>query len=100
VLAVPLFDMAIAVGRRLKERRNPFAADRGHLHHQLLARGHSQTKTVLILYGVTAVLAFGAVATAFVPVGLVLLAVLVCLVGLAWQAVKSKPMVGLTRESR
>ncbi len=97
VLAVPLFDMAIAVGRRLKERRNPFAADRGHLHHQLLGRGHSQTETVLILYGVTAVLAFGAVATAFVPVGWVLLAVLICLVGLAWQAVRSKPMVGLTR---
>lgn len=79
VLAVPLIDLVSAVIRRVRARRNPFAADQGHLHHQLLARGNSQTRTVLVLYGFTAVLTFGAVATAFVPVALVLLVVIVCL---------------------
>lgn len=38
-LALPLVDAGLAVLRRLRARRSLFAADREHLHHQLLARG-------------------------------------------------------------
>ncbi len=41
ILTVPLSDAAYAILRRLAARANVFQADRGHLHHRLLARGHS-----------------------------------------------------------
>jgi UDP-GlcNAc:undecaprenyl-phosphate GlcNAc-1-phosphate transferase len=41
ILTVPLSDAAYAILRRLAARANVFQADRGHLHHRLLARGHT-----------------------------------------------------------
>ncbi len=62
VLAVPLVDLLLAVVRRTRSGRSPFAPDKMHLHHRLLEIGHSQTRAVLIMYFWTALLAFGAVA--------------------------------------
>jgi len=62
VLAFPLVDLLLAVLRRTRAGRSPFAADKLHLHHRLLEIGHSHRRAVLILYLWTAVLAFGAVA--------------------------------------
>ena len=62
VLAFPLVDLVLAVLRRTRAGRSPFAADKLHLHHRLLEIGHSHRRAVLILYLWTAVLAFGAVA--------------------------------------
>lgn len=67
VLAVPFLDTTFAVLRRLASRRPVTAGDRGHLHHLLLAFGHSHRRAVLILYYWSAVVAFGAVGPAFVP---------------------------------
>ncbi len=39
VLALPLADAALAIGRRVRARRSLFLADREHVHHLLLARG-------------------------------------------------------------
>ncbi|MBN3033656.1 MAG: undecaprenyl/decaprenyl-phosphate alpha-N-acetylglucosaminyl 1-phosphate transferase [Candidatus Saganbacteria bacterium] len=50
VLAVPIFDTAFAVFRRLKDRRNLFAADNRHIHHLLLRAGLSQREAVLSIY--------------------------------------------------
>jgi UDP-GlcNAc:undecaprenyl-phosphate GlcNAc-1-phosphate transferase len=61
VLFVPLLDLVMAVLRRLRSGRSPFAADKMHLHHRLLAIGHSQCRAVLLVYLWAAVLAFGAV---------------------------------------
>jgi UDP-N-acetylmuramyl pentapeptide phosphotransferase/UDP-N-acetylglucosamine-1-phosphate transferase/glycosyltransferase involved in cell wall biosynthesis len=53
-LAVPIFDTAFTVIRRgILQRRPIFAAERGHIHHRLLAMGFRQRHAVLILYGVT-----------------------------------------------
>ena len=41
--------------------------DREHIHHRLLAMGWSVRRTVLLLYGVTAILSALALATADVP---------------------------------
>jgi len=62
VLAFPLFDLLLAVIRRLSRRQSPFAPDKEHLHHRLMDLGHSHRRAVLLLYFWSAVLAFGAVA--------------------------------------
>jgi UDP-GlcNAc:undecaprenyl-phosphate GlcNAc-1-phosphate transferase len=67
VLAIPFLDTALAVARRLLRRKPLMAGDRQHLHHLLLAFGHSHRRAVLVLYYWSAVLAFGSVAPVFVP---------------------------------
>jgi UDP-GlcNAc:undecaprenyl-phosphate GlcNAc-1-phosphate transferase len=66
-MAVPLLDMLLAVVRRTRAGRSPFAPDKQHLHHRLLELGHSQRRAVLLMYGWTGLLAFTAVGLAFVP---------------------------------
>ncbi|MFY9807348.1 MAG: MraY family glycosyltransferase [Pseudonocardiaceae bacterium] len=62
VLFVPLLDLLLAVVRRTRAGRSPFAADKMHLHHRLLEIGHSHRRAVLLIYLWAALLAFGAVA--------------------------------------
>ena len=50
VLALPIFDTAFAIIRRLLNGKPIMQADRGHLHHRLIDRGYSQKKAVLTLY--------------------------------------------------
>jgi UDP-GlcNAc:undecaprenyl-phosphate GlcNAc-1-phosphate transferase len=69
VLAVPLVDLLLAVVRRTRAGRNPFAPDKQHLHHRLLEMGHSQVRAVLLMYAWTALVAGTAVALAFMPLG-------------------------------
>ena len=73
VMAVPLLDLALAVVRRTRRGRSPFAPDKQHMHHRLLEVGHSQRRAVLLMYGLAAVIAGTAVALAFVPVGYALI---------------------------
>jgi UDP-GlcNAc:undecaprenyl-phosphate/decaprenyl-phosphate GlcNAc-1-phosphate transferase len=67
VLAIPFLDSAFAVARRAVTRRPISMADKGHLHHLLLAFGHSHRRAVLVLYYWSALLAFGSVGPAFLP---------------------------------
>ena len=60
VLVLPLLDMAMAVVRRVGAGHSPFHPDARHLHHRLLALGHSHRRAVAIMYLWTAVFAFGA----------------------------------------
>ena len=60
VLGLPIFDVIWAIIRRIikgKSLKAVFKADKGHLHHKLVAKGFSQKQAVLILYGISA--AFG-----------------------------------------
>lgn len=51
VMGIPILDVAWTIIRRLAQGKNPFRfADRGHLHHRLLALGLGQRKTVLVFY--------------------------------------------------
>ena len=50
VLAVPFLDLVLAVVRRTSAGLSPFAPDKKHLHHRLLAIGHSQRRAVLLMY--------------------------------------------------
>jgi UDP-GlcNAc:undecaprenyl-phosphate GlcNAc-1-phosphate transferase len=75
VLLLPLLDMVLAVTRRVKAGSSPFKPDRLHMHHRLLALGHSHRRAVLIMYLWTAVFAFGASALALFSTITVLVAV-------------------------
>lgn len=59
----PVVDTAMTMGRRLISRKPVFQGDREHIHHMLLARGWSQRRVALVLYGVCA--AFGLLALIF-----------------------------------
>ncbi len=51
---LPLLDTFQVIFRRLLRGKNPLSSPgKDHLHHQLLARGLSQRRTTLILWGVT-----------------------------------------------
>jgi len=84
VLALPIFDTAFAIIRRLLTGKSPMQADRGHLHHRLVDSGLSQKQTVLTLYLISAF--FGLSALVLVETGifkalLLILAVAVFVVG-------------------
>ena len=64
VLALPFFDTLWAIVRRIvktKSIKGVFKADKGHLHHRLMAKGYTQKQAVLILYGITATLGMVAI---------------------------------------
>ncbi len=60
-LAVPIFDTAFAIIRRKLAGRPVMEADKGHLHHRLLAKGLSQKQTVLALYAASTLLGASAI---------------------------------------
>jgi UDP-GlcNAc:undecaprenyl-phosphate GlcNAc-1-phosphate transferase len=73
VLAVPLLDFGLAVIRRIRQGKSPFAPDKEHLHHKLMELGNSQQRTATILYLGTAALAIPAMLSAFFPIWVALI---------------------------
>ncbi len=57
VLGVPIIDTFWNIVRRLATGASPFTPDRGHVHHRLMDMGLSQTRAVLVIYGLSLVLA-------------------------------------------
>jgi UDP-GlcNAc:undecaprenyl-phosphate GlcNAc-1-phosphate transferase len=68
-LLVPVADVVLAVVRRTLAGRSPFSPDRQHLHHRMLALGHSHRWAVALLHAWAALIAFSAAATAYWPWG-------------------------------
>ena len=60
-LAVPIFDTALAMLRRLLKHESMMHADKGHLHHHLMAAGFGQRRSVLIMYGIVGIMGIVAV---------------------------------------
>ncbi len=59
VLALPIFDTIFAIFRRIIRGHSLKAIvmpDANHLHHRMLKAGFTQKQSVLILYGITAIL--------------------------------------------
>src|SRR5436305_1126828 len=61
ILFIPFIDLVMAVVRRSLRGQSPFSPDKMHLHHRLLAIGHSHRRAVLVMYFWAALLSFGAV---------------------------------------
>lgn len=54
VLSIPLFDVALAVARRILRGKPIFAADDAHIHHKLLSRGLTPRNLLFTIYGICA----------------------------------------------
>jgi UDP-GlcNAc:undecaprenyl-phosphate GlcNAc-1-phosphate transferase len=65
MFALPVLDALLAIARRLVKKRNVFAADHHHFHHQMLLRGFSIKQTVAVAYVLTVVFVIGGAATAY-----------------------------------
>jgi UDP-GlcNAc:undecaprenyl-phosphate GlcNAc-1-phosphate transferase len=95
VLLVPLVDLLLAVVRRTRAGRSPFAPDKMHLHHRLLEIGHSHTRAVLIMYFWTALVAFTGVAAfltgPFMVIGIAGSLAVVALIVLALPRLRERP---------
>lgn len=61
VLGIPIFDTFFAILRRVVNKRPIMEADKGHLHHRLMALGYGQRRAVLMLYGISAIMGMAAV---------------------------------------
>jgi len=67
ILAVPILDTGFVVAKRLKYGKPIYKADRWHFHHRMADIGFSQRRTLVYLYGWTAVMSALALALRFVP---------------------------------
>lgn len=74
----PIFDMALAIGRRWRNGRPLFVGDRSHFYDQIRDRGLSIRQTVLVCYGLCLLFAgLGIALTRLSGVGAVALCVVV-----------------------
>lgn len=61
VFAIPIFDAAFAIVRRLLAGKSPFSPDRGHIHHRLIDMGFTQKESVKLIYAICGMLGLVAV---------------------------------------
>jgi UDP-GlcNAc:undecaprenyl-phosphate/decaprenyl-phosphate GlcNAc-1-phosphate transferase len=87
-LALPIFDTAFAIIRRLASGRSIGEADKDHLHHRLLRLGLSHRNTVLVMWTISAWLGLSAVAVTEVTLAQALLIVGIVLLGILFGAKK------------
>lgn len=85
-LGLPIFDTVFAIVRRYLNGMPISQADKGHIHHRLLAIGLSQRQAVLLMYCISAVLSAVAISLTRVDHlrGIMLIAVVA--VGMLWGA--------------
>jgi len=82
IAGIPVIDTFTAIIRRIRSGKSIFSADKAHVHHRFINLGFSQRTTVLIIYGVSIVLAVLAILIAqdqsflrFVYVGILIVVV-------------------------
>ncbi|GAA1410156.1 undecaprenyl-phosphate alpha-N-acetylglucosaminyl 1-phosphate transferase [Glutamicibacter uratoxydans] len=71
IVFLPVLDLVLSVFRRLANKRSPFSPDAKHIHHKMLAQGHSVRRAVILLYIWAGTIAVTVVSIAFIPVELV-----------------------------
>jgi UDP-GlcNAc:undecaprenyl-phosphate GlcNAc-1-phosphate transferase len=85
ILAVPIYDTASAIIRRIRAKVYIFEADDAHIHHKLLEAGLSHREAVMAIYFVCLLLSAGALIVTFMNLveSLILLSIIlaVALVG-------------------
>lgn len=96
VLLLPVADMIRLIVRRTMSGHSPFHADRMHMHHRLLAAGHSHRRAVLVMYIWAAVAAFSCASLAFLRVRVVAVGAAVAVVAAVAVTVDLMPGLRLT----
>jgi UDP-GlcNAc:undecaprenyl-phosphate GlcNAc-1-phosphate transferase len=88
IMFLPLLDMTMAYMRRTIQGKWWFQADKQHLHHRLLERGHTQVGAVIVMWAWTATIAYGVMGVIFFHSAklylLVSLAVVACAAATLW----------------
>lgn len=56
ILALPIFDTTFAIVRRVANHKPIMQADKGHIHHRIMAMGFGQRRTALALYSISAIM--------------------------------------------
>ncbi len=87
-LSLPLFDVTLAIARRFLRTQSIFSADRGHIHHRLLDRGISPRKAVLLLYGLSSVVAVFSLLQGFSHSNQVAGVVVIVFCAVAWMGIQ------------
>lgn len=59
IAGIPILDTFSAIIRRIRAHVSIGQADRGHIHHRLIAEGFDQKQAVLLMYAWTSVLCIG-----------------------------------------
>ena len=68
IAGIPIMDTFSAIVRRSRAHVSIGQADRGHIHHRLIAEGFDQKQAVLLMYSWTAILCVGSFAMTQVTV--------------------------------
>ena len=84
VFALPILDTALALVRRLLAHKPVFAGDRSHLYDQLVDRGMSVPKVVLLFYGLSVAAAVLGVSLAILVQGRYALIIYAVLLVVVW----------------
>jgi len=82
ILGVPIFDTALAIIRRVINKKRIFVADRKHLHHRLLDLGLSQRQVVNLIYFICIYLGIISFVLANLPAKYILLMLIILTMGL------------------
>lgn len=61
VMALPIFDTAFAIIRRLIRGQSIVQGDKEHLHHRIMRAGYGQRRSVMLLYCISAIMGVTAV---------------------------------------
>jgi UDP-GlcNAc:undecaprenyl-phosphate GlcNAc-1-phosphate transferase len=100
VIAIPLIDCVVVMGRRLLDGRSPFRADRNHIHHLLRDAGYSPQRIVALAAGMS--LAAGTAANLWLRAGkqelaLVVLFLSVIAAHFLWSSRRERAVTQLRR---
>jgi UDP-GlcNAc:undecaprenyl-phosphate GlcNAc-1-phosphate transferase len=87
-LSIPLFDVTLAIARRFLRTQPIFMADRGHIHHRLLDRGMSPRKAVLLLYGLSSLVAIFSLLQSFSHSNQIASMVVLVFCAVAWMGIQ------------
>lgn len=88
MFALPVMDTVLAFVRRYVAGRPIFSADRFHFHHQLVGRGLTVRKTVLVIYSIAVMFALLGAAIIFIRTRYAIAVYLVVFGSIAVAAVK------------
>lgn len=103
-LALPILDFVLAFVRRSYHGKWWFVADKQHLHHRLMERGHGMRRAVLLMYAWTALLSLGVIALGWlrnweVAVAIVVVAIVLSILTLG-KPVNGRNKTAKARHSR
>jgi len=57
ILGLPIVDTIRVMGSRMLQKKSPFSPDKTHVHHRFLDLGLDHRRTVIIIYGISLLLA-------------------------------------------